>query len=252
LLHPAAGHGVRRVSGAGFPIQDLASQIAAGGPIPSSRRTFTPPEGTLDCSRTTSPWPLPPCRWPPVPFASSSVAVASVVLRAPPDRSLDFEALLRHRVQTSRDRCRPSDALSFHGLCSPSRSLRRTQALKPAPAVLLTTKIRRRPCVSATSSVPHPQRPYAANPGPPSLRKPNSGVTPSLDPEEPNGATWHQTPMPFRRMPPAGMRRPARRPSTSRSRSVSRHEDERGRVPEAVGIPSAVHRGTAGSRSSRA
>jgi len=123
LLHPAAGHGVRRVSGAGFPIPDLASQIAAGGPNPSSRRTFTPPEGTLDCSRTTSPWPLPPCRWPPVPLGSSPVAVAGAVLRAPRDRSLDFEALLRRRVQTPRDRCRSSGALSFHGLCSPSRSL---------------------------------------------------------------------------------------------------------------------------------
>jgi hypothetical protein len=126
LLHPAAGHGVRRVSGAGFPILDLASQIVAGGPNPSSRRTLTPPEGTLDCSRTTSPWPLPPCRSPPVLLGSSSDAVASAILRALPDRSVDFGAFLRCRVQTPRDRCRSSGALSFHGLCSPSRSFQAT------------------------------------------------------------------------------------------------------------------------------
>jgi hypothetical protein len=45
-LHPAAGHGVRRVSGGGFPILDLASQIVAGGPTPSSRRTSHPPKAS--------------------------------------------------------------------------------------------------------------------------------------------------------------------------------------------------------------
>jgi len=46
LLHPAAGHGVRRVSRAGFPIRDLASQIVAGRPKPSSRRTSYPPKAS--------------------------------------------------------------------------------------------------------------------------------------------------------------------------------------------------------------
>jgi len=119
--------------GAGFPIPDLASQIAAGGPNPSSRRTFTPPEGTLDCSRTTSPWPLPPCRQRPVPLGSSLVTVAGDAFGAPPDRSVDFEALLRRRVRTPRDRCRSSGALSFHGLCSPSRSFLPNKST-PAPA----------------------------------------------------------------------------------------------------------------------
>jgi hypothetical protein len=36
--------GFAAFQGAGFPIRDLASQIVAGGPTPSSRRTSHPPK----------------------------------------------------------------------------------------------------------------------------------------------------------------------------------------------------------------
>jgi hypothetical protein len=174
-------------------------------------------------------------------------------LRAPPDRSLDFEAFLRRRIWTPRDRFQSRGILSFHGLCSPSRSLPdRTRALMPTSVVSPMTKIRRKPSVSATSSVPHLTASVRCKPRPVLLAEDELGGDTNSPTRRSERGHWHQTPLPFRRTTPAGKHHPARRRLAPRSRSVSRHEDERGRVPEAVGIPSTVHRESVGCRSSRA
>jgi len=252
LLHPAAGHGVRRVSGAGFPIRDLASQIPAGGPTPSSRRTSHPPKASSTaavprhrgrCPRAVGRHPARPVEPSPLPAPS---------LRAPPDRSLDFEAFLRCRVWAPRgrfqSRCtRPS--MGFVPLRGPSRSAAGTHAddrgaaddENPKKTVRISNKLRSAPAASVR-----------CRPRPALLAEGEHGGD-ACDPiRRPDCGHLAQTPSPFRRTAPAGKHRPARRRSTPRSRSVSRHEDERGRVPEAVGIPSAVHRGSVGYRSSRA
>jgi hypothetical protein len=73
LLHPAAGHGVRRVSGSRIP-DPRPGKPDRGGRTESFLAThFHTPRRHLDCSRTTSPWPLPPCRQRPVPLGSSPV-----------------------------------------------------------------------------------------------------------------------------------------------------------------------------------
>jgi len=162
LLHPAAGHGVRRVSGSRIPDPRPGKPDRGGRTDTFLATHFTPPEGTLDCSRTTSPWPLPPCRWPTIPLDSPFLRRCQrhpVELRM--IEGLDFEAFLRRRVWTLHNRfqsrgARPS--MGFVPLRGPSR---RAQALMPPLVVPLMTKIRRKPSVAATSSVPHLQRPYA-------------------------------------------------------------------------------------------
>jgi hypothetical protein len=245
--------GFAAFQGARFPIPDLANQIRAGGPTPSSRRTLTPPEEIPDCSRTTSPWPLPPCRWLPVPLGSSDVAVASTTLRAPPDRSLDFEAFLRCRVWKLPDRCRSHSPLFFHGLCSPSRSLPRpdgTLAIDPwcrrrrksEENRASSNKLRSAPAASVGGRPVHTLLAEGGLGGGTTtrIRRSRSGhLTPGTD-AVPKNNTGRETPA-----PPEGGRRLASMPSPVR-------EDERGRFTEAVGIPSRVHRGTVGNRSSRA
>jgi hypothetical protein len=127
-----------------------APSPTTGKPIDGGRRTCRPrsalhtPRRILGSSRTTSPWPLPPCRWlshRPDPPTST---VAGEHLGAPPVRSLDFGALLRRRVRTRTDRCRSNRILSFPGLCSPSKSfLPADEPLEPSTGVPHAAKIRR-------------------------------------------------------------------------------------------------------------
>jgi hypothetical protein len=143
------------------PLERQAVRSVGGENVVLAAR-FIPLEEFLDRSRTTSPWPLPPCRsrprWPDPPVH----AVADVNLGAPPARSVDFGALLRRRVRT-RDRTLPlgtasCPSLGFVPLRGPvsrptSLSIRRVgrrtsrwseenreayDELRPAPATIRT------------------------------------------------------------------------------------------------------------------
>jgi hypothetical protein len=100
---------------AAFRVADFPGPRRCSGQSPTTAgRTdivpaapLTPPEGILASSRTTSPWPLPPCRSKTTPLDPRRRTVASTPPRAPRDRPVDFEALLRRRVRTTPDRCRP-------------------------------------------------------------------------------------------------------------------------------------------------
>jgi hypothetical protein len=164
-----------------------------------------------------------------------TVAVAPVPFAMAPlsrDHPVDFEALLRRRVRASPDRCQSGDALSFHGLCSPPRSFRGRPhpsggSREPRVRVRLCRwrKIRRQP----------PER-HRSDP----IRRSDLSLPP--DPPTTRGSSMCQE------TPPCRCQQ-----STSHLGSrfpCTRHE--RGRIAEVVGIPSAVHRGAAGSRSSRA
>jgi hypothetical protein len=99
------------------PEPDIGEPMAVGGGHAVLAARFTPLEGILAGSRTTSPWPLPPCRSPSRGPDPPTSTVASEHLGIPPARSVDFGALLRRRVRmttaTVADRAasRPSWAL---------------------------------------------------------------------------------------------------------------------------------------------
>jgi hypothetical protein len=172
-----------------LPVMGFAAFPADPHPEPDDRRTdrrwekdivilaarFTPLEGILAGSRTTSPWPLPPCRWPsrrPDPPAST---VADEHLGAPPTRSLDFGALLRRRVRT---RTRP---LPIGPASRPSLGFVPLRGPSALPAGLSSHRTRRRTPrqsednrVRTTSSVPHPSRSVRDGPATSSRRPPGS------------------------------------------------------------------------------
>jgi hypothetical protein len=164
LLHPAAGHGVRCVSGSRIPVPRSGEPNRGGRTDTVLAAHFTPPEGILASSRTTSPWPLPPCRSR-CPRSTREARRCQHTPRAPRDHHVDFEALLRRRVRTTLDRCRPRDALSFHGLCSPSRSFSRMAASERATRVVTTANHpkKSRQIDTRLRSAPR-QRPRAAGP----------------------------------------------------------------------------------------
>jgi hypothetical protein len=110
------------------PEPDIGEPMAVGDGHAVLAARFTPLEGILASSRTTSPWPLPPCRSPsrgPDPLTSTvagehlgNPTCAERRLRgvAPPPSPDD-----------DHDRCRSRRITSFPGLCSPSRSFRSSE-----------------------------------------------------------------------------------------------------------------------------
>jgi hypothetical protein len=115
---------------AAFRVADFPGPRRCSGQSPTTAgRTdivpaapLTPPEGILASSRTTSPWPLPPCRSkrPPSTRDDAPLPVHRRELReTAPSTSRPCSAVEFGRPPTvAGRRC----ALSFHGLCSPPRS----------------------------------------------------------------------------------------------------------------------------------
>jgi len=118
--------------GPGFPaspVRNGSSWECRGDPRDAPH---TPRRSPLDCSRTTSPWPLPPCRWRPPPLARSRHRRCRGGVCGWGDGNLDFEALLRCRVR-SADRPLPADGrpllpLGLVPLQGPSRGQGRSCA----------------------------------------------------------------------------------------------------------------------------
>jgi hypothetical protein len=177
------------------PEPDIGEPMAVGGGHAVLAARFTPLEGILAGSRTTSPWPLPPCRSPsrgPDPLAST---VASEHLGIPPARSVDFGALLRRRVRmttaTVADRAASRPSLGFVPLRGPSartdtasRAVGRGAARREHPK---TTAFR------TTSSVLHPPRSVRERPD--DLLAEIEGSDTAHHPEGQRVVAGHQTPI---------------------------------------------------------
>jgi hypothetical protein len=177
------------------PEPDIGEPMAVGGGHAVLAARFTPLEGILAGSRTTSPWPLPPCRSPsrgPDPLTSTvagerlgNPTCAERRLRgvAPPPSPDD-----------DRDRCRSSRITSFPGLCSPSRSFRSNRSA--SRAVGRGAARREHPKTTAfrtTSSVLHPPRSVRERPD--DLLAEIEGSDTAHHPEGQRVVAGHQTPI---------------------------------------------------------
>jgi hypothetical protein len=139
----------------------------AGGPNPSSRRTSYPPKASsiaavprhrgrcpLAVGRRSCSAPRPT----PLPAPSSELHAIGA------STSRRCSAVESGHPTTVADDLASCPSMGFVPLRGPSKRTRHScHRAFPLP----TTKIRRKACVSATSSVPHPQRPYAADPSRP-------------------------------------------------------------------------------------
>jgi hypothetical protein len=251
LLHPAAGHGVRCVSGSRIPGPRPGKPDRGGRTDTVLAAHFTPPEGILDCSRTTSPWPLPPCRWrcPPSTRRSAPLPVHPRELReTTTSTSGRCSAAEFGPPPTVAGRGTPCPSMGFVPLRGPSREAR---AFERAPRVVTMANHPKKNRQSDTRlrSAPR-QRPCAAGPA----RHPCGRRTrgrPIRRSEDRSVAAWaRHAAVPKNDAAPGDAAPPVRMVDAS-PRVPFLVRDERGRILEAVGIPSAVHRGTVGSRSSR-
>jgi hypothetical protein len=160
LLHPAAGHGVRCVSGSRTPrprrLRRPKPTRTPGGRtdiVPAAR--FTPPEGILASSRATSPWPLPPCRWrcPRSTRRSAPLPAHPRELReTTTSTSRRCSAVEFGRPATVAGRGSPCPSMGFVPLRGPSH---RSGAPERAATWRGRQRIRRNAASSSPGSVPH-------------------------------------------------------------------------------------------------
>jgi hypothetical protein len=251
LLHPAAGHGVRCVSGSRIPDLDPANRIGWEDRH-RPRSALHTPRRIPDCSRTTSPWPLPPCR-----SQCPRSTPESTPLPAHP------RAFRETTTSTSR-RCSavefgPSPTVAGRGLPCPSMGfvpLRGPSHARPASerahCVVTTANHpkKSRQIITRLRSAPT-QRPRAAGPALHPCGRRTRG-RPIRRSEDRAVVTWARHAAVPRNDAAPGDAAPSVRMVVASPRGPILVRDERGRIPKAVGIPSVVHRGTAGSRSSRA
>jgi hypothetical protein len=190
------------------PEPDIGEPMAVGGGHAVLAARFTPLEGFLAGSRTTSPWPLPPCRSPsrgPDPEAST---VADEHLGIPPARSVDFGALLRRRVRmtttTVADRAASRPSLGFVPLRGPSARPR--QQLELSDEAPHAAKIRRQPRFVRQAPFCTRHDPFVSGPTT-SLRR-SKGATQRTIPRESASSPGTRHRSPFRRTTPAGKHQP--------------------------------------------
>jgi hypothetical protein len=234
LLHPAAGHGVRCVSGSRFP-----GSAAVLWPAPDHGRADRPrPRSAAPTPRrnprqqphhvTVAVAPLPFENDPPRPETTHRCQYTAASSARPPRR-------LRGLAPPSSSDAPPTVAgrrcaLSFHGLCSPPRSFvdARIRAGALPGHASVSNRVDgeniRRQLARATPLRSVPQRPLAAARH---RRRPEGRRIAGNAPGAVTGSDAS--------------------PRESRLPSTCEHEDGRGRIPEAVGIPPAVHRGAGGS-----
>ena len=259
LLHPAAGHGVRCVSGSRIP--GSAAVLwpepvpQAGGPTSSPQRISHPPKESSPaaaprhrgrCPRAVRDDPARPETTHRCQYTAASSARPPRRLRgvAPPSSSDDPRPL---PVEST-----PCPSMGFVPLQGPSRTPASERGLcratRPCPFRVEGRRVRRM-TACRHRSVPHRRSDLSLPARPTTLAGEGRGGGPSARSEDRDRGRLGPT----HRRPESRRRARRRRPAVASSRRLTsgsrfpctRHE--RGRIPEAVGIPSAVHRGAGGS-----